>query len=399
MNGHNDGVYSPAAPFSSPLPHIRHSTYNSANELVVSISSTPFYKNFGKYTLYLNYNLAATITNWSDTTFTVASPAFGGDMDARLFAQPARMEQLSSHYIISPAEATLQSYGTAWGPHEVKTLLRRPQTNRFYALGEEYFKVIDAHTLQVQHERNVKYKQYYGNVQNAISEDGRYFYVVLENVLHKLDPATLQTLKTYALGDLLPAGNYANIHLRGCSNSNRLLIYARDGSAYQDATYLVDMNQDKVLVKKEADMYAEHASLSPEGKFMQTDNLLYAEQADGTWQQLSFPAYQARGLKYHPTKPLFFITNGQDYYVAPEKKIVFYSTTNGAQQQTLITEEELTDCEVDPGSGYLYGLHYNTLYVYNIDTGQLVRKQELAVRAEAFVYRNRIYTQNLYTEL
>lgn len=399
LNGLWGGVNSKEVPYHSPRPTIRTSSYTTANELTVHISATPFYNNFQSYLLYMNNDQVAEQNDWRDTIITIPAPAFGDAMQASLYVIPKHMGQTSSDYILSPTVATISANGTPWGPHEVSTLLRRPLANRFYALEHDVFKVIDATTLRVLQERNVQYEQVAGGQQNAISEDGRYFYAVLNNVVHQLDPATLQTRAAYEVKDLLPGNHYFNVRLGGCSNSNRLLVYGRNSLSPRDSAFVLNMDLKQVVTKKVTYSYALPNSLSPEGKLLRLDGKLYAEQSNHTWQQLSLTEMEVQSMKYHPTKPLFFISNRKYEYTVSERRILFYSSTNGAPKHTLTTEEELTDCEIDPGSGYLYGFHYDTLYVYDIDSGELIRKQKLTVGTDVFVSKDRIFSKSHYISL
>lgn len=214
---------------------------------------------------------------------------------------------------------------------------------------------------------------------------------MLEGSIHRLDPVTLQTLETYELKDLLPDEVYAVASLSGCSDNNRLVVHATTAGTYQGNAYVVDMERKTVVVKKEASLFSDKASISPDGHTIRIEDKLYTEQRDGTWQQLDRYAYELGKFIFHPTKPLFYTTHGT--------RIVFYSTANGTQQHTLQPEIELYDCEIDAGSGYLYGHRDNVLYIYNIETSQLLRKLDLVSSAKVFLYKNRIFSKDRYIAL
>src|SRR5690606_32375775 len=124
---------------------------------------------------------------------------------------------LSSEPLIIP------QYGTSWGPQPVNNLVRRPATNHFYTFDNEQLQVIDATTLQVKQVRNIQGQQLARDFvrQTVISENGQHLYTFLDNVIHKLNPTSLQTQETSTLARLLPYVNYENVSLH-VSNNNRL---------------------------------------------------------------------------------------------------------------------------------------------------------------------------------
>ena len=389
VSSHENGIYGPASPYHYPLPQLLESSYNEAHDLMVRISASPFFNNFEKYELTLNNSIVASITGWKDTLFTVPNPEFGGELHAilRTYSNKAPTNSVPA----KSTYATLPALGTPWGPHASESFFCRTSSGFFYAASFDHLKVIDAGTLQVKKERAITNKQIGSVYLNVISQDGVYMYAMLENSIHRLNPLTLQTLETYELEDLLPNGEYYHGAVSGCSNNNRLVVQASTAGTYQSNAYVVDMEQKKVLVIKETPTSTDVKTISPDGKTIRIENQLYMEQPNGSWQQQGIGAYELGKVIFHPTAPLFYTTYGPN--------IVFYSTANGARQHSLPTEVALKDCEIDPVTGYLYGKADNMLYIYNIETGQLLRKQKLVYNAEVFLHGNRLFSKNRYIAL
>lgn len=147
INGMESGVHGPATAYHYPLPQILSSSYNAAHQLVVRISSTPFYNNFEKYELTVNGTEKTFSTGRKDTLFTLPTPHFGGDFVAMLHTHAK--EPLFSHVPAFGTSATIGGLGTPWGPHAVESFFARPSSGLFYAYTPEVLKVIDAYTLQV----------------------------------------------------------------------------------------------------------------------------------------------------------------------------------------------------------------------------------------------------------
>ncbi|WP_157578738.1 YncE family protein [Pontibacter roseus] len=394
---YTDGTAGPATSFHHPLPALLSTTYNAANEATLTFSSTPFYKNFEYYHLstqdghftFQSYEV-------KDTVKTFPDPGFGKDFYSSLATKP---KNINYHHLHERPTSWfhIPGRGKAWGPYHDALIQRSVGTDRFYVWNQGTLHLVDATTMEVLHKRDVGATTREANFpQGAFSVNGRQAYLILNNDIHQLDPATLRTTRIYKLRDLLP---YVSYYTKGISvsNDNRLLIASPIGwDSGRDTVYVVDMNTRKLLTKIATDNGARYAALSPDGKAMRVYPYLYAEQPDGTWQPHTRTSNYTSDFRFHPTKPW--------YTVKEERMVSFYSIQTGAKMKTLTTETTYGRHEIDPASGYLYE---NTetfpaqrhLHIYNIETGQLVRKLKLAPDVTAFVYKDRIFSPERYIPL
>ncbi|WP_299708402.1 hypothetical protein [uncultured Pontibacter sp.] len=392
VNGYYYDLLSNSVPFFYPKPHVLSSSITHDNDLKVVFSSTPFYTNFDRYELTLNFNSILTISNPQDTIVTIPATVFGEDMHATLAIYPKAYPAPNARYLVD--YAMLPGLGAPWGPQEVERLFAKPSTGRLYFADRDYIKVVDAATRHVVEQRNVMFKQFGSEKQNVVSQDGKIMYSILNTAIHKLDPVTLQTLESYYLHELLPEEFYEFSMLDGVSNTNRLILRARnaDGSPdIVDMAYVIDMTQKKVVTAVESDLYYGYSTISPDGKTINVSDKVHVEQSNGTWKQLPIPNLEANTLKYHTTNPLFYTSSGTT--------ISFYSTTDGSLQRTLQTEKDLYEAYTDPVTGNLYGVFYNQLYIYNSSTGELLRKLEVSDGTPVFIYNNTLYSGNRYLNL
>ncbi|TXK50773.1 hypothetical protein FVR03_04605 [Pontibacter qinzhouensis] len=381
-----NGLYSQPASYHYPSPSILEATYTSTNALTIKFSATPFYKNFREYGLTSEPDLYHYTFGISDTVVTFPDPGFGKNFTFKLAAYPRNTNQLPNWHV-SFTEKQVAGYGTAWGPFGSQQMLQRPAINQFFTFSNDYFKTIDATTLQVKQSRFINFEQSYLQElnKNVVSEDAQYMYAILKDVLHQLNPVSLQTVATYQFKDLLPHTNYSNISIESVSNTNRLALVAR-GLFYRDSAFVVDMGQQKVLTKHRSNQFPKVASISPDGGMVRVNNELYKEQSNGSWQQQALPAHDLASLKFHPTKPWYVVVTGNT--------VRFYATATGALVKTLATEAILDTYDIDGASGYLYGFANNALYIYNTETGALKRKLGNMAPGSAFVYNDKIFAIN-----
>jgi hypothetical protein len=381
----------PVRGYNHPVPRVLSATFDEDHNLTITHSSTPFYNNLLQYRLVSGYSYISQTTDVNDTVFVMRDVPFGiGGLVLSLNTFPKNMNDFS----VKSTQHFVPQYGTQWGPQPADKLMRRPATNLFYTFENTQLQVIDATTLQVKQVRNIQGQQMERDFvqQTVISENGQHLYTFLDNVIHKLHPTSLQTQETTTLARLLPYANYENVSLH-VSNNNRLLIEANDPSTGKDTVYVVDMNQKKVIHKWMAGFFPNFSSISPDGKTVSVNENLYIEQSNGTWKQQTLLAGSATEVVYHPTLPLYSIQSG--------RHLQFYSTVTGAWVKTITTEEELDAGKyyIDSASGYLYGISAagSPLYVYNFDSGQLVRKQRVV--GAVFVYKNRIFSSSYHIPL
>ncbi|MBX0332849.1 hypothetical protein K3G39_06335 [Pontibacter sp. HSC-14F20] len=375
--------------YNYPLPKILSATYDKDYNLTITHTSTPFYRNFRQYALTSFSSIIHKTTEVADTVVTYGELAFGGNgYPVSLYTYPKGINDLQ---YLSPSTFTVPAFGTPWGPFPIEGLQRRPAINHFYTIEDGRIKVIDASTLQVKQVRDINNQQIWQEhlQKNVISENAQHMYTILDDVIHKLDPTSLQTLEMSPLRSLLPFSDYENISL-SVSNTNRLLIEANSYSTGRDTVYLVDMNRKKVVTKRMAGFFPNFSSISPDGKTIKVDESLFIEQSNGSWKQQTQLTVDVNKLVYHPTKPLFSVQSG--------RQLLFYSTLTGAWVKTItIEEEELVDYYIDGASGYLCVNGLGTLFIYNFDTGQLIRK--LRVAGPAFIYKDKIFSQFSYIPL
>ncbi|MBF8962107.1 hypothetical protein I0P70_02515 [Pontibacter sp. FD36] len=372
-----------------PIAQILSSSFNEAKDLIVTFSATPFYKNFKEYVLQAPEGLYYQSAERTDTVVTFPNPGFGNDFNLKLVAYPLNYyPNVYEREMYS--EVTVEGYGTSWGPFALHGMLRRPQVNRIYALSNYVLKAIDATTLQVQHQREIQYNGFMYNTHVA-SEDGRHVYAIINQNIHKLNPANLQTLETFPFGQVLPGDGHRSISLQGVSNSNRLVIASNNTWSYRDSVFVFDMEQKKILQRKSSNVFPRQVTISANGKALRISSELYKEQNDGSWQLQSVPSQEVTTLAFHPSNPWYYVKRGQGIY--------FYSIATDALEKSLQTETELFETEIDPESGNLFGYNGNIFYVYNIANGQLVRKLKLAKNTGAFVFKERIFSPDRYISL
>ncbi|SIQ89905.1 hypothetical protein [Pontibacter lucknowensis] len=392
VNGYYYNLYSNSIPYFYPKPQVLSSTISPAKELIITFSSTPFYRNLGSYELTLNSNRVFTMTNSKDTVVTTPANIFGEELHATLFTYPKSFPGASSRYEVD--YAILSGLGAPWGPLSVEGLFGMPASGKLYFTDRGYLKVVDAATRHVEQQRNIMYLQADSEKQDVISQDGKILYSIIGNAVHRLHPLTLQTLASYELNDLLPEELYHFSMLDGVSNNNRLILRARNAEYYEDTkdhAYVIDMEQQKVVTAIEAHLSYSYSMISPDGKIISAADQVYVEQSNGSWKKLSLTKQEANTLTFHRASPLFFTTKGTT--------ISFYSTTDGTLQSTLETERELYMPDTDPFTGHLYGSNSNQVFIYNSSTGQLVNKLEVAFGTPVFLYNNTLYSGNRYLKL
>ncbi|MDX5422840.1 MAG: hypothetical protein LPK14_11350, partial [Hymenobacteraceae bacterium] len=392
------GTAGPVAVYHYPLAHILSSSYNEANDLTLTFSSTPFYKNFKEYLLYSAYyphlpqDLYFQSTERTDTVITFPAVGFGNDFETKLIAYPKNYyANVYANYMT--VEKVIAGYGTPWGPYPVYNFITRAATDRFYTVHNDRLKIIDANSLQVVQERDITHQQpnEYANTKNAISENGQYMYSLLNGRILRLDPATLQTLDTVKLEEVLPYSFYSNLSI-GVSNNNRLMIAGHHYWNFKDTVYVVDMAQKKLLTKKRASTYPAFSAISPDGKALKINYSLFTEQSNGSWQQrLGHTDTEVFNMTFHPSKPW--------YGMRQDNQVTYYDILTGTLQKTVVTEKPMTEYRIDSKSGYLYGQVDGFMYVYNVSSGQLVRKLKLAQNAATLLYGDKIFSQSRYINL
>ncbi|MCP2045136.1 hypothetical protein [Pontibacter sp. HSC-36F09] len=392
VNGYYYDLLSNSIPFFYPKPQVLSSTISPAKELKITFSSTPFYRNFGNYELTLNSSKVIRLTDPKDTVVTIPANIFGEELHASLATYSRSYLSPGSRSVLN--YAILEGIGAPWGPQDVDRLFGKTTSGKLYFADRGYIKVVDADTRHVLQERNVMYDQIGSEKQDVISQDGKLLYSIINYAIHKLDPLTLQTLERYELNELLPGEFYHFSMLDGVSNTNRLILRARNAEYDpddKDMAYVIDMDQKKVITAVEADLNYSYALISPDGKTINASDQVYVEQSKGSWKKLLMTRQEANSLKFHTASPLFFTTKGTT--------ISFYSTSDGTLQSTLQTERELYPIDTDPVTGHLYGSSYNQLFIYNSSTGQLVNKVDLADGTLVFLYNNTLYSGTRYLKL
>ncbi|PVY40231.1 YncE family protein [Pontibacter virosus] len=389
---YSTGTAGTAASYHYPMPAILKASYEVDNQVKITFSSTPF-KSFKSYVLSSDMGFFETYDR-NDTVVTFPDPGFGRDLPSTL--RTYTKASLSYYDNWYASYNTIPGRGTAWGPFEDATILRSAATDRFLIWQAGTLYLYDAAAMRVLQQRDVSYQSMdHGLAKSALSVDGRYAYIVLNDVIHRISPSTLQTLETYQLHDLLPYTDYNSFGI-GVSNNHRLMIAAQNTATGMDTVYLVDMERRKVLTRIGKEIGAAYSELSSDGRAMRVSQSIYLEQSNGTWQDQAHVTQDTYAFAFHPTKPLYAYKEGQ--------KITLYSTITGARQKIITTEKELFQYEIDAGSSHLFGYEEKmardrNLYVYNLDTGQRLRKLKLADGVIAFVYKDRIFSHERFIQL
>ncbi|RIJ34334.1 YncE family protein [Pontibacter oryzae] len=374
------------------MPRIIKHSYDAQNNLTVSFSSTPFYRAFDSYELVKPNGQSVIIPSRTDTVAILGEQSFGSDLTVKLITYPKNTANKLSYAYTNAMAFTVPSYGEPWGP--LTHVQTRAAVSKFYSFATDKATIVDAHTLQVLAQSTfVKLKPYnsYSNV--ALSEDARYLYYAENGKIHKVNPTSLQNIESYELPALLqlPGHQYTHLDL-SVSNTNRLLINAHSDYTYRDTVYVVDMMAKKVLSRNRTLYYLNPAEISPRGNQYNIYPDIYQQQANGTWEPIErIPDEQIRSFAYHPAKPWYLTRKGTT--------ISFYDEQSHTLQATLTTEAPLEDIRLDASADLLYGYANNTLYVYNLSTGQLRRKLPLAGQAAPFVFGNRIFSHNRFIPL
>lgn len=338
----NNSATGTTSSYYYPLPTVLTTTYNEAHEGTITFSATPFYKNFESY--YLSTPFGSITGNTStDTVKTFPDPGFGSSFYSNMHTQAKDInyqfsKELNTSYFSIPGP------GKPWGPFLNGAIYPNAATDRFFIWQYNSIYLVDATTLKVVHKREVGNQQH-GNGPHfaAFSVNGQHLYITLNNVIYKLNPASLETIETYTLKDLLPSTNYTRISL-GVSNNNRLMVAANNNWTKKDTVYVVDMNQRKVITKVKAD-FSDYSQISPDGNALKVQPNLYIER-DNKWQLQSSLSNAVGTLAFHPTKQLYATKQG--------KVITFYSILTGEQKQSVTIETEYYGFAIDPGSGHLY---------------------------------------------
>ncbi|GAB3811778.1 hypothetical protein GCM10028895_02210 [Pontibacter rugosus] len=384
-------TYGPAYAYHLPLPSIAQSTFDKDNNLILSFNASPLYNNVKHYELSYTNGMHSESITVTDTVASFQDPGFGSNLELKLYTYPnIQPKNWSNNQAYT--KTTVPGYGTAWGPY-AGTLVPSPLTNLIYSFSYDYLKIIDASTLKVTHERDIRNLQGIspGITKTVLSKNGRQLYSLLNGVIHKLDPATLQTVETFSIWELLGTSSYSGLSLSAVSDNSRLLVTTINTWNYTSKVHVVDMALKKVVADATLTSYPPEAKISPDGNALKVGTTVLTAQADGSWQALSMSEQDKAALAFHPIKPW--------YAVKRSNSITFYAIASGAVERSVTTEAALTSYEIDAESGYLYGFANGMLYVYNIGTGQLKRKLKMAPSGTAFLYKNRIYSQDRYISL
>ncbi|MCJ8166754.1 hypothetical protein MKJ04_18045 [Pontibacter sp. E15-1] len=381
----------PTYTYHYPLPTIVQQSYDAAHRLTVAFTTTPFYKNFESYALTSPQGLSYLSEVQTDTVVTFEDPGFGTDFAFRLVAYPKKVNK-EYYYNTHSTYNKVAGYGTAWGPQPLASLWVNTQENLFYTGKDNWLEVTDASTLQVKHKRRTSFHTpEFPHL--TVSANGQHVYAIENDTVYKLDPRTLESIAIYRIQALLSAdGFYGNISLEGCSNTNRLVIGAKT-SSYRDSIYVVDMHQKKLLKQQHSAAYPRETTISPDGKALRIYDAYLVEQGNGNWQKQAIGDTETTlRLIFHPDKPW--------YGIQTDTRLEFYAIHSGALQTAIATEVKLNRFSIDAASGFLYGTAENTLYVYNLETGRLVRKQKLAQNGiDIFLFKDKIFSSDRYIPL